>query len=117
MKESVEALVVLTIITFPLSLIVGLIISFLAYSNIETKAKAGELFFKSIFGGFIGGLVGGGIGGYLASESASTADGLFGGLSAISEVINYFQIFAPCWIFSTFGGAALAIKLLNKSNN
>ena len=117
MTQLIEELFAITIITFPLSLIIGLVISRLVKSNIETREKADKLFFNSTAGGFIGGLIGGLIGHHLGSESALNVDGLFGGLSAIGAVTNYFQVFLPCWIFSIFAGAALAINFPNQDEH
>ena len=115
--EILEALFSFTLISFILSFIIGLIILISANLNQEKQINTDELFFHSIVGGTLGGLIGGLLGHYLGLRSASQVDGMLIGLSGIGEVINYFQIFLPIWIFSTIGGTTLAINFLNRDKN
>ena len=112
--EILEALFSFALISFILSFIIGLIILLLANLKQEKQINTDELFFYSIIGGTFSGLIGGLLGHYLGLKFASQVDGMFIGLSGIGEVINYFQIFLPCWILSTLGGAMLAVIFSNK---
>ena len=100
------------LITLALSAFIGwlFLISTKPNSNIQKKE---ETFVNSTIWGLLSGLIGGLIGHYLGSKSASNVDELFGGLSAIGAVTNYFKVFLPCWIISTLGGAALGINFLD----